>query len=99
MGEALKGLKRTIMCGNLRDINAGENAVVMGWVQRKRNKGGIIFVDIRDRSGILQVVFEEKINKEAFEKADTLKPEYCIAVCGGRNCSNAANAMIFGVCP
>src|SRR3712207_1654191 len=54
----------------------------MGWVQRKRNLGGLVFVDLRDREGILQVVFGEEINKEAFEKADLVKPEYCIAVEG-----------------
>lgn len=82
MGEALNGLKRTIMCGELREENIDSSAVVMGWVQRKRNLGGLIFVDLRDRSGILQIVFGEEINKEAFEKADTVKSEYCIAVSG-----------------
>lgn len=82
MGEALRGLKRTTMCGELRESQVGEQVTVMGWVQRKRNLGGLIFVDLRDRSGILQVVFGEAINGEAFQKADTLKSEYCIAVTG-----------------
>lgn len=82
MGEALAGLKRNIMCGNLREENIGGNFTVMGWVQRKRNLGGLIFVDLRDKTGILQVVFGEAINKEAFEKADTVRSEYCIAVTG-----------------
>ncbi|MCM8710448.1 aspartate--tRNA ligase [Clostridium sp. SYSU_GA19001] len=82
MGEALSGLKRTIMCGELRKSHIGNTVTVMGWVQRKRNLGGLIFVDLRDRTGILQVVFGEEINKEAFKKADTLKSEYCIAVTG-----------------
>jgi aspartyl-tRNA synthetase len=82
MGEALNGLKRTTMCGELRESNVGEKVTVMGWVQRKRNLGGLIFIDLRDRTGILQVVFGEEINSEAFEKADTAKPEYCIAVSG-----------------
>jgi aspartyl-tRNA synthetase len=82
MGEALLGLKRTIMCGELRDTNIGNNVTVMGWVQRKRNLGGLIFVDLRDRTGLLQVVFGEAINSEAFSKADTLRSEYCIAVTG-----------------
>ncbi|MCY6370451.1 aspartate--tRNA ligase [Clostridium ganghwense] len=82
MGESLNGLKRTIMCGELRESNVGQKCVVMGWVQRKRNLGGLVFVDLRDREGILQVVFGEEINKEAFEKADLVKPEYCIAVEG-----------------
>ncbi|MCY6353932.1 aspartate--tRNA ligase [Clostridium sp. ZS2-4] len=82
MGESLNGLKRTIMCGELREANAGEKHVVMGWVQRKRNLGGLVFIDLRDREGILQVVFGEEISKVAFEKADLVKPEYCIAVSG-----------------
>lgn len=82
MGEALNGLKRTIMCGELREENVDNDHIVMGWVQRKRNLGGLIFVDLRDRTGILQVVFGEEINKEAFEKADTVRSEYCISVKG-----------------
>jgi aspartyl-tRNA synthetase len=82
MGEALLGLKRTAMCGDLREANIESKFTVMGWVQRKRNLGGLIFVDLRDRTGILQVVFGEEINKEAFEKADSVRSEYCIAVTG-----------------
>lgn len=82
MGEALRGLKRTIMCGELRESHIDNNVTVMGWVQRKRNLGGLIFIDLRDRTGILQVVFGEEINKEAFEKADGVKSEYCIAITG-----------------
>ena len=82
MGEALNGLKRTVMCGELRESHVEETHTVMGWVQRKRNLGGLIFIDLRDRTGILQVVFGDEINKEAFENADTVKSEYCIAVTG-----------------
>ncbi|MEW8956669.1 aspartate--tRNA ligase [Clostridium sp.] len=82
MGEALNGVKRTIMCGDVRESNIGEKITVMGWVQRKRNLGGLIFVDLRDREGILQVMFGDAINSEAFTKADTVKSEYCIAVTG-----------------
>lgn len=82
MGEALKGLKRTIMCGELRESHKGSTVTVMGWVQRKRNLGGLIFIDLRDRTGLLQVVFGEEISKEAFDRADTAKSEYCIAVTG-----------------
>lgn len=82
MGELLNGLKRTMMCGELRETNIGEKVTVMGWVQRKRNLGGLIFVDLRDRTGILQGVFGEKINNLAFIKADTLKSEYCVAITG-----------------
>lgn len=82
MGESLNGLKRTIMCGEVRESNISEKITVMGWVQRKRNLGSLVFVDLRDRTGLLQVVFGEEINKEAFEKADLVKSEYCIAVTG-----------------
>ncbi|WP_446897525.1 aspartate--tRNA ligase [Clostridium sp. LBM24168] len=82
MGESLEGLKRTSMCGVLGEKNIGEKFTVMGWVQRKRNLGGLIFVDLRDRTGIIQAVFGDRINSEAFAKADTLKSEYCIAIKG-----------------
>ena len=82
MAEALDGLKRTNMCGELRESHITNKTTVMGWVQRKRNLGGLVFIDLRDRTGLLQLVFGEKINKEAFEKADLVKPEYCIAVTG-----------------
>jgi aspartyl-tRNA synthetase len=82
MGEALDGLKRTNMCGELRETHISNKVTVMGWVQRKRNLGGLVFIDLRDRTGLLQLVFGEEINKEAFEKADLVKSEYCIAVTG-----------------
>ncbi|WP_123054258.1 aspartate--tRNA ligase [Clostridium sp. JN-1] len=82
MGESLRGLKRTIMCGKLRESNVDSKVTVMGWVQRKRNLGGLIFIDLRDRTGILQVVFGEEIDKDAFEKSDDVRSEYCIAVTG-----------------
>ena len=82
MAEALDGLKRTNMCGELRESHISNKTTVMGWVQTKRNLGGLVFIDLRDRTGLLQLVFGEEINKEAFEKADLVKPEYCIAVTG-----------------
>mgnify|MGYP001596978597 CR=1 FL=1 len=82
MAEALDGLKRTNMCGDLREAHISNKVTVMGWVQRKRNLGGLVFIDLRDRTGLLQLVFGEEINKEAFAKADLVKPEYCIAVTG-----------------
>lgn len=82
MGEALKGLKRTVMCGELREGNVENIVTAMGWVQRKRNLGGLVFIDLRDRTGLLQVVFGEEINKDAFTKADIVRSEYCIAVTG-----------------
>ncbi len=82
MGESLNGLKRSIMCGECREEHIGQKHTVMGWVQRKRNLGGLVFVDLRDREGILQVVFGDEINEEAFKKADLVKSEYVIAVEG-----------------
>lgn len=82
MGEALNGLKRSIMCGEVREAHIGQKITVMGWVQRNRNLGGLEFIDLRDRTGILQVVFGDAINSEAFEKANGVRPEYCIAVTG-----------------
>ena len=67
---------------DLRESHIANIVTVMGWVQRKRNLGGLVFIDIRDRTGLLQLVFGEEINKEAFHKADLAKPEYCIAVTG-----------------
>ncbi|MBU3195735.1 aspartate--tRNA ligase [Clostridium algidicarnis] len=82
MSEALNGLKRTKMCGELREENIGETITIMGWVQRKRNLGGLLFMDLRDRTGILQVVFKEDVAEEVVIKGDAIRPEYCIAVTG-----------------
>lgn len=83
MAESMKGLHRSHRCTEVGIQNIGETVTVMGWVQKCRNKGGIIFVDLRDRSGILQIIFEESdIGKEGFEKAEKLKSEYVIAVVG-----------------
>jgi aspartyl-tRNA synthetase len=82
MGESLNGLKRTMMCGEPREEHVGKKITLMGWVQRNRKLGGLEFIDLRDKTGIMQVVFGEEINTEAFEKAKTVKPEYCVAVTG-----------------
>ena len=83
MSESMKGLKRTHRCGELSVANVGETVTVMGWVAKQRNKGGIIFVDLRDRSGILQVIFEESdAGAEGFAKAEKLRSEYVVAVVG-----------------
>ena len=82
MGEALGGLKRTMMCGEPREANIGSKITLMGWVQRNRKLGGLEFIDLRDRTGIMQIVFGEEINVESFEKAKSVRPEYCIAVTG-----------------
>lgn len=82
MGEALNGLKRTMMCGEPRETHVGNKITLMGWVQRNRKLGGLEFIDLRDKTGIMQVVFGEEINAEAFEKAKSVRSEYCIAVTG-----------------
>ena len=83
MAESMKGLKRTHRCGELSAANIGEKVTVMGWVQKQRNKGGIIFVDLRDRAGILQVIFEEAdCGAENFAKAEKLRSEFVAAVTG-----------------
>ena len=95
MAESMKGLHRTHRCAEV--VGAGEGAfvTVMGWVQRSRNKGGIIFTDLRDRSGILQIVFEEdKCGTAVFERAAGLRAEYCIAVEGTLEKREAPNKQI-----
>ncbi len=83
MAESMKGLKRSYRCGELSVANVGEEVTVMGWVQKQRNKGGIIFVDMRDRSGLLQVIFEESdCGAENFAKAEKLRSEFVVAVVG-----------------
>ena len=80
--ETLNGLKRTHYCGDLREDNIDEEVVLMGWVQKKRNLGGLVFVDLRDRSGLCQIIFDTDINAEAFAKAEKLGSEYVVAVKG-----------------
>ncbi len=82
MAESLNGLKRTAMCGSFRIENAGKKAVVMGWVQKRRNFGSLIFVDLRDREGVVQVVFDQTTKAEVFEKAEKIRSEFVIAVAG-----------------
>ena len=83
MAESMRGMKRTCRCAELSEKNIGEEVTMMGWVQKQRNKGGIIFVDMRDRSGILQVIFEDgETNKADFAKAEKLRSEFVIAVKG-----------------
>ena len=83
MAESMKGLKRSHRCAELNKANIGETVTVMGWVQKNRNKGGIVFVDLRDRSGILQLIFENgSVSEEDFEKAGKLRSEFVIAAVG-----------------
>ena len=83
MAESMKGLRRRHRCTEVSRNNIGETVTIMGWVQKSRNKGGIIFVDVRDRSGLLQIIFEESdVGKEGFAKAERLRSEFVIAVVG-----------------
>lgn len=83
MAESMLGLKRSHRCTELSTENIGENVTVMGWIQKSRNKGGIIFVDLRDRSGLLQIIFEEAdCGEESFAKAEKLRSEFVVAVTG-----------------
>ena len=80
--DNLKGLKRTHYCGDLRIANVGEEVVLNGWVQKKRNLGGLVFVDLRDIKGITQILFDTNVSEEAFNKAEKLGSEYVVAVKG-----------------
>ena len=83
MAESMSGMKRTHRCAELSKAQVGQTVTVMGWVQKSRNKGGVVFVDLRDRSGVLQIIFEEnKCGTEIFEKAGKLRSEFVIAVTG-----------------
>ncbi|MEE0772258.1 MAG: aspartate--tRNA ligase [Anaerovoracaceae bacterium] len=74
--------KRTHMCGELRKENIGEEVVLNGWIQKRRNLGGLIFCDVRDKTGITQVVFNDEIPQELFDKADRLRSEYVVGIKG-----------------
>jgi len=80
--ETMGSLRRNNMCGNLRFDDVGKEVVLMGWVQKRRSLGGLIFADMRDITGMVQVVFDTDVNKEAFEKAEVLRSEFVIAVRG-----------------
>ncbi len=83
MAESMKGLHRTHRCTEVSNQNIGETVTVMGWVQKRRNLGSLVFIDLRDRSGLLQIVFDEpKVGSEGFAKAGTLRSEFVVAVTG-----------------
>ena len=96
MAESMKGLKRSHRCAEVTKADIGSTVTLMGWVQKSRNKGGIVFVDLRDRSGIMQVIFENgEIDQEVFEKAGKLRSEFVIAVVGRVEArSGAVNANL-----
>ena len=80
--ENITGMKRTKYCGDFRAGHIGEEATVCGWVQRARNLGGLIFIDLRDRSGIVQCTFDEAENAELFAKAATVRSEFVLTIRG-----------------
>ena len=83
MAESMQGLKRTHRCGELSAVNVGQTGAIMGWVPKNRNNGGLVFTDVRDRSGIIQVVCEEGTTEPALiEKAASLRSEYVVAIVG-----------------
>ena len=82
MSEFMGDLRRTSMCGTLRSADAGKEVTVMGWTQRRRNLGSLIFVDLRDKTGLVQVVFDDTTDKAVFEKAQNIRSEYVLAVKG-----------------
>jgi len=94
MAEFLQGWKRSHMCGVLREEHIDSEVTLMGWVQRRRNLGGLIFVDLRDREGICQVIFDTNISEEAFNKADKIRGEYVIAVKGTVKKRESINEII-----
>lgn len=94
MLETMGKLRRTDMCGNLRIEDEGKEVVLMGWVQRERNLGSLIFIDIRDTTGISQIVFDDTISQDIFKKAEKLRGEYVIAVRGVVRKRQAINTEI-----
>ena len=82
MGESIFGLKRTHRCAELNVANVGQQVTVMGWAHKRRDLGGLIFVDLRDRSGIVQLVFNNEVSSEVFNKAEAIRSEYVLAVVG-----------------
>lgn len=80
--DTMVGLKRTNVCGELNSQSSDKEVVICGWVSRRRDHGGLIFIDLRDRSGMVQVVFSPDVNKEAFKKAEGVRSEYVLAVRG-----------------
>ena len=83
MAESMKGLHRTCRCAELTEEYVGKTVTVMGWMAKQRNKGGIVFVDLRDRSGLIQLIYEEAdCGEENFHKAEKMRAEFVVAATG-----------------
>ncbi len=91
MAETMQGLSRTLYCGDARESHIGQTVTVCGWVQRQRDLGGLIFVDLRDRTGIVQLAFDDNTDRQIFEKAATLRSEYVVAAVGEVRARSAVN--------
>ena len=94
MLDRLNGQKRTHYCGSLRSENAGETVTVCGWIQRQRDLGGLIFADLRDRTGIVQLAFDDTTEKSLFDKASTLHSEYVVMAEGKVRIRSSVNKEI-----
>lgn len=94
MAESMQGLHRSHRCTEVSNKNIGETVTVMGWVQKRRNLGSLIFIDLRDRSGLLQLVFDEN-NGEVFEKAKNLRSEF--GYCSRRCCQTAQRVQLMKI--
>ncbi|MCK9444614.1 MAG: aspartate--tRNA ligase [Tissierellaceae bacterium] len=94
MGEKMGNLRRTLMCGELRPEHQGKEVVLMGWVQKERNLGSIIFLDLRDTTGISQIVFDDTLSEELFSKAEKIRSEYVVAVKGNVRIRQSINKEI-----
>src|ERR1700726_1715804 len=94
--DFLGELRRTHTCGELRAADAGERAILMGWVHRRRDLGAVIFIHLRDRDGVTQIVFHNDVDPEVHAKAENVRPEYVIAVEGrvARRTADTANANL-----
>ena len=82
MAEFMNGMKRTHYCGVLRSADAGKEVTVCGWAQRQRDLGGLIFIDLRDRTGIVQLAFDDETDRAVFDKAFTVRAEFVRAAKG-----------------
>ena len=83
MAESMKGLRRSVRCGEVTEDMIGKTLTLMGWTQKRRNLASLIFVDLRDRSGIMQILFDEnEIGTEGFSKAGGIRSEFVLAVTG-----------------
>lgn len=94
MAEFMTGMKRSNYCGELNIGNVGQQVTVFGWVQRQRDLGQLIFIDLRDRTGIVQLAFDENTDRAIFEKASTVRSEYVLGVVG-TVCERSAKIRIF----